>query len=249
MKRIPMFLMIALCLAYPVCADTTSDGSAGPSSPGDVAAALSLLEDALGTARGLEDYEVTLYKRERIDGTLGEEERTTFKWKHPFSVYVRTEEGGDRGREIIYVKGEYEDKMIVSPGGILGGLTVKIAPDSVIVTRNNRHIITEAGITPTLELIISIITADMRELSSPIRVEFIDKVMYQDKPCSQIRVHESSYASLTEIYLYRDTLLPAAFISYNESGELIESYRYKDYRVNIGLTEYDFDPDNDSYDF
>ena len=208
MKRTTMFLMIFVCLAHPVCADTTSGGSTGPSSHGDAAAALSLLEDALKVARGLDDYEVTLYKRERIDGVLGEEERMAFKWKRPFSVYVRTEEGSDRGREIIYVKGEYEDKMIVSPGGILGGLTVKIAPDSVIVTRNNRHIITEAGITPTLELIISIITTDMGEPSSPIRVEYIDRVMFQDKPCSLIRVHESNYAYLTEIYLYRDTLLP-----------------------------------------
>jgi len=245
MKRTLVFLVIVLFLSYPVCADTID----GFSSPDDTAIALSLLDGALETARGLEDYQVTLYKRERIDGTLREEERTTFKWKHPFSVYVRTEEGGDRGREIIYVKGEYEDKMIVSPGGILGGMTVKIALDNRIATRNNRHIITEAGITPTLELIMSIITADMQEPSFPIRVEFIDSVMFQEKPCSLIRVHKSSYAYLTEIYLYQDTLLPAAFISYDENGELIESYRYRDYQINIGLTEHDFDPDNDTYNF
>jgi len=51
------------------------------------------------------------------------------------------------------------------------------------------------------------------------------------------------------IYLYRDTLLPAAFISYDENGELIEPYRYQDYQINIGLTKHDFDPDNDTYNF
>jgi hypothetical protein len=238
-----------MCLAHPVYADMYSGDTTNRSSSGDAAAALSLLDDALEAARGLEDYQVTLYKRERIGGILGEEERMTFKWKRPFSVYVRMEEGSDRGQEIIYVMGEYEDKMLVSPGGILGGMTVKIAPDSGIVTRNNRHIITEAGITPTLERVISIITTDMEDPSSPIQVECIDSVPFQDAPCSLIRVHESHYAYLTEIYLYRDTLLPAAFISYDEGGDLIESYRYRDYQVNIGLTEHDFDPDNDSYNF
>lgn len=248
-RKITIFMIFVLCLAHPLLADTVSEGTTGTSSPGDAVVALSLLDDALGTAWELEDYQVTLYKRERIDGVLGDEERMAFKWKRPFSVYVRVEEGSDRGQEIIYVQGEYEDKMIVNPGGILGGMTVKIAPDSGIVTRNNRHIITEAGITPTLERIISIITTDMSDPSSPIQVECIDRVMFQDKPCSLILVHESHYAYLTEIYLYRDSLLPAAFISYNEAGELIESYRYREYRVNIGLTEYDFDPDNESYNF
>ncbi|MBN1883511.1 MAG: DUF1571 domain-containing protein [Deltaproteobacteria bacterium] len=249
MKRIPIFLIIMLCAAYPVCADMYSVKTDDLPLSNDVTMALSLLEDALETARGLEDYQVTLFKRERIDGILGEEERMTFKWRRPFSVYVRVEEGGDKGQEIIYVKGEYEDKMIVSPGGILGGMTLKIAPDSGIVTKNNRHIITEAGITPTLERIISIIVTDSENPSSPIRVEYHDHILFQEKPCNLIRVHENSYAYLTEIYLYRDTLLPAAFISYNEAGELIESYRYQDYLINIGLGEDDFDPDNDEYNF
>ena len=249
MKRIPTFLMVFICLSYPVYAETYSRETPGFSSPDDALVALSLLGDALETARGLEDYQVTLFKRERIKGILREEERMTFKWKRPFSVYILMEKGKDRGQEIIYVQGEYEDKMVVSPGGVLGGMTMKIAPDSGIVTRNNRHIITEAGIAPTLELAVSIISSDMKDPKSNIQVEYIDSVMFQDRPCILIRVHESRYAYLTEIYLYSDTLLPAAFISSDEAGDLIESFRYQDYRTNVGLTEYDFNPENDAYNF
>jgi len=249
MKKISAVLAILLSLAFPAYADTNTGGTGDLSATDETTAAVSLLENSLEIARGLMDYQVTLYKRERVGGMLKDEERMTFKWKRPFSVYIRVEDGKEAGQEIIYVKGENEDKMVVSPGRILGGMTMKIAPDSGIVTRNNRHIITEAGITPTLERIITIITTDAGDPSSPIRVEYHDRVLFQEKPCSLIRVHESSYAYLTEIYLYRDTLLPAAFISYNEAGDLIESYRYRDYHVNIGLTDYDFDPDNDTYNF
>jgi hypothetical protein len=248
-RRKLVFLVMMLCVACSAYADTNSDGAADLSSPDDTTIALSLLERSLDVARGLEDYQVTLYKRERVRGVLGDEEKMTLKWRHPFSVYIRMEEGKDIGQEIIYVMGEYEDKMIVSPGRILGGMTMKIATDSSLVTRNNRHLITEAGITPTLELTASIISTDIDDPKSPIRVEYTHQVMFHDMPCSLIRVYESSYAYYAEVYIFHDTLLPAAFVCYDENGELIESYRYRDYRLNIGLTEYDFDPDNDTYNF
>ena len=215
----------------------------------DAEEAISLLRDAKVRADSLEDYTLILIKQERMDGVLLPVSVAFVKWKGPFSIYLKFLEGKDRGREIIYIEGKYRDKMIVSPGGILGALTIKVSPDSLIAKRNNRHTITEAGMSNTIKRILSIIENEYRKPSSNISVVFFGEEVFENDKCIHIRIDKSSYAERTEVYLYSDTLFPHTIISYEKGGELLESYRYSDIRTNVGLDDSDFDPLNEEYDF
>ena len=65
----------------------------------------------------------------------------------------------------------------------------------------------------------------------------------------RIRIENSSYAPKTEIAFDPQTLLPILITSYDGDGLLVESYRYRDIKTNVGLTDADFDPENPLYHF
>jgi len=218
-------------------------------SASDTEEAISVLREAKHRTDSLEDYTLTLKKQERIDGALGPVNVVFVKWKRPFSIYLKFLEGNDKGREVIFVEGKYRDKMIVSPGGILGALTIKVAPDSLIAKKNNRHNITEAGMSNTIGRILTIIEKEQKEPSSDISVTFFGEKPLEKDMCIHIRIDKSSYAARTEVYLNSDTLYPHTIISYDEDGELLESYNYSDIKTNVGLDDSDFDPKNKEYTF
>ena len=231
-------LLISLLLAFPQV-----------TSASDTEKAISVLRDAKYRTDLLEDYTLILKKQERIDGVLNPVDVIFVKWKRPFSIYLKFLEGNDKGREVIFIEGKYRDKMIVSPGGILGALTIKIAPDSIIAKKNNRHKITEAGMSNTIGRILSVIEDESEKPSSDASVVFFEEEKYDNDVCIHIRINKSSYAARTEVYLYSDTLYPHTIISYDEDGELLESYNYSEIKTNVGLDDEDFDPDNKEYNF
>lgn len=51
------------------------------------------------------------------------------------------------------------------------------------------------------------------------------------------------------LWLDRATHIPVEVAIYDHEGNLYEQYRHKKLRINVGLTEADFDPDNPDYDF
>ena len=54
-------------------------------------------------------------------------EMTELKIRHtPFSVYMKWHEGTDIGREVLFIEGQLDDKLLVSPGNVLP--TVKLDP-------------------------------------------------------------------------------------------------------------------------
>lgn len=249
MKRFILYfllIVVFLPLSFPV---GTLSAVAAETPGDDMETALSLMEESLEIIDTLHDYRAIFYKQERINGKLFAEEKILMKWMAPQYIYMRFEQGEQKGQELIYVEGRNDNLMTVSPGGAMGMMTLDIAPDSDMALKKNRHTVPEAGIGPNLSQSLSILETDRRDPAATVWVEYTESVSFHNEECYLIRIHESSYAALSEVYIYRDTKLPAGFISYNVSGELFEAYRYADIRTNIGLSEYDFDPNNEEYDF
>lgn len=57
------------------------------------------------------------------------------------------------------------------------------------------------------------------------------------------------YASRVELWVDEETRLPLAVRIYAHDGALYERYEHHDLRVNVGLSERDFDPENPAYHF
>lgn len=213
---------------------------------GRVLGVLKEAERRLGTLR---DYTLKIERQERVKGKLSPPETMFVKWRRPFSVYIKTISGKHKDREIIYVRGKNNDKMIVSPGGLLGGLTVKISPDSVLAKKDSRHTITEAGLPAVIARMISTIQDEKKEKGCPIEVSYAGEESRSPEKVICLRIKNSGYAPRTDIELWAESLLPYSIISYDTDGSLLESYTYRDIKTNVGLTDADFDPTNPDYRF
>jgi hypothetical protein len=212
----------------------------------DYTAACSLLWDAKERVDSLSDYTLTLTSQERVGGKLLPEATMFVKFKRPFSVYIKNLTGKHVNREIIYVKGKYNNKMIVSPGGILGMLTARVSP---YTKGESRHTITEAGLPNTISRMVTILEEGETSPACRAAVTYLGEGYSSSEKVIRVRIVNSSYAPKTELALDAATLLPVEIVSYDTNGSLLESYRYHDIRPNVGLTDADFDPKNPGYHF
>ncbi len=55
--------------------------------------------------------------------------------------------------------------------------------------------------------------------------------------------------SRTEICIDRERALPTSLRLWDTEGRLVGTYTYRDYRLNVGLADREFDVANDAYGF
>ncbi len=73
--------------------------------------------------------------------------------KKPFSVHFKWIAGDAKGRELIYVQGQYEDKihtLLAPTDPRLFSKVMALAPDNPLVKSRSRYPITDAGIGPLI---------------------------------------------------------------------------------------------------
>ncbi len=100
----------------------------------------------------MDAYVLRLKRREVVNGRRQPEEIVLFKFRRePFSVYLKWLGNEAHGREVIYVKGRFDNliHMLVAAGDIPlvpGGKRIALALDNLFVKSSSRHAITEAGL-------------------------------------------------------------------------------------------------------
>jgi hypothetical protein len=233
-----------------------------------------LLDDASRRLEKLhkevKDYRCILVKRERIQGKLMPSQRMHVKVRHelaedgevvtPFSVYLRFFGRRDlEGREVLYVKGQNNNKMLVRKGGrLLANMTLKLSPQSPLAMSGNRFAVTEIGIENLLRRLVALGKIETRYAEC--EVTEIQDIAVAGRPCTGIQIRHPVRRQhfryhVARIYIDRELQLPICFQSYDwpkEEGQvppLIEEYTYVDLRINVGLDDADFDPSNDEYHF
>ena len=236
------------------------------------------LDPALETAKeGLErireelfDYTGMLVKRERVQGKLMETEFIKFKIRNerivkgkkvPFSIYMRFLKPNDfRGREVIWVKGQNNNKLIAheNPRKIIGRVTVKLDPDGAMAMKGNRYPIYEAGIENLIVKLVEKATRD-REAGDCI-VNYSDNAKINKRPCKLIELihnekREPYEFHKAKVYIDKELDLPVRYVCWDwpskKGGKprLMEEYTYVNLKINVGLTDKDFDPKNPAYDY
>lgn len=96
---------------------------------------------------GVTDYTAVFHKQQRVGGVLQPEEKTQFKFMKPFSVYMKWIGGSHTGREALFVRGKYHDRLLVHLGGMANYFapTMALYPNGMLAMRNNLRPITESG--------------------------------------------------------------------------------------------------------
>ncbi len=234
------------------------------------------LDPLLQVARRLEqhmhenirDYSASLVKRERIHGKLGEETRMQVKVRNPqqtaagklpLAAYLKfTYPASVKGREVIWVAGQNDNRLISHESGFLNLKRFNLEPTGMLAMLGNKYPITEIGMLRLVEKLIEKGERD-RELGL-CEVEVIDGQRVGDRECRLYQViHPEASAGfdfhIAQIFVDVDRNIPlryAAFMWPQASGEdppLEEEYTYLDVQLNIGLSAEEFDPDNPEYDF
>ncbi len=233
---------------------------------------LELAERGLKELRdNIHDYTCTVIRRERIGGNLRPYEFMAAKVREPRvdkegvvttpqSVYVKfLKPEGVAGREALFVRGRDNNKMLVRRGGTrMAYMTTFLDPEAPIAMEVNRYPITEIGFAKLVERLLEVCREDMKY--DEVEVRYFEGAKIGDRVCTRISVehpHERDHFRYHRavIFLDDERQLPLGYASYtwpqSPGGAplLIEEYIYTDVKVNIGLTDADFDADNPEYGF
>ncbi len=218
----------------------------------------------------IRDYTCTLTRRERVDGRLLGYETMFVKVRHrrkedgrvvqPFSVYVRfLSPDRVKGREVIYVDGRNDGKLIVRNGGIrFAHITTSLFPDSPAAMQQSRYPVTEIGV---LNLTQRLIANGEKELQDRnYEAKLVQGAKINGRSCTVVQMMhkvrgEGLAYKTARILIDDELLLPVHYSAYDwpdqEGGKpvLLEEYTYTDLKLNVGLTDWDFDHHNESYQF
>jgi hypothetical protein len=227
-------------------------------------AALRIAQDALVRIRSdVNDYSCTLVKRERVAGVLNEPEYiytevrnrkvVEGQVKTPFSVYMYFLKPADiKGREVIYVEGVNNNKLVAHEGGSILKLAppVWLRPDGPIAMRGQLYPITDVGIE---NLITKLIEKGERDRQrDECDVQFIKNAKINGRTCTVLQVthpHPRTHFDfhIARVFIDDELNLPVRYAAYSwptaegANPEVIEEYTYLNLKINVGLSDDDFD--------
>ena len=117
----------------------------------DLAAIRALVEAAAKKWDTVADFEARLVKKEVVNGKQMPTDEVIYRYRRqPMSVYMKTLSEAGKGREVLYVKGQYGDKLHIITGkgdnALVGaGYKTELDPDSRLATQRSRQKVTDAG--------------------------------------------------------------------------------------------------------
>lgn len=225
--------------------------SAAPAQAEEPPALLARMESSYARVR---DYTATFKKRERIRGVLGDQEVIELKYQRPFRVYLRWLGGSKEGREVLFIEGENENRLLVyDPSGIQRFFTLLLDPHDSRVMRENRHPITHIGIGK----LIGLIAENARRAWSRGELRLIDRGSGEEggRP---VRRYEGIlpndpargyFCARLVLAVDQESWLPVRTWIYEWDGDLVGDYAYIGLRLNPGLAPQEFNPSNPAYQF
>lgn len=212
--------------------------------------------------QNIRDYTCILVKRERINGTLGDYQYMAVKIRnHPFSVYLKFLKPDEvAGREVIYQEGANKGELQAHEGkGLRARLgTFSFNPTSAIAMDGNRYPITQIGIANLTHRLIEVATHDKQ--FGECQVQFRKNAKVNNRVCTVIEVvhpipRRNFLFHKAVVYVDDELNIPIRYEAYSwprqPGGDpvLDEEYTYLNMRLNVGLTDADFDIHNPAYHY
>ena len=209
------------------------------------------------------DYTATLTRQERIGDILTEKNTIRAKIRNelenqPLSVYVLfTQPSAVRGREVIWVAGENENKITAHEGGLLNLFRVIQPHDGFVAMMGSRYSIAETGIQRMMATLIQHALHDRKYDECEVQ---LSEIQSAGVACRRIRVvhpikREHFIFHMVEVDIDLQRNIPVRLASWlwpeTDGAEppLTEEYIYTDIKLNVGLTNDDFNPDSEQYNY
>jgi hypothetical protein len=211
----------------------------------------------------VQDYSGVIIKTERIGG----KPITTVLFakirEKPFSVYLyfldRSNDKGVKGREVVYLQGKNDDKLIGhSPGLLTGRIRLSLAPTNPLATLGEHYPITEIGLANLCRQLIR--RGEAVADPSRVQVKRFPEARINDRSCTLIQVmypvdEPRLWGYLARVFLDKQWGFPIRVEIFelpadrSQGPQLLEEYTYLNLKLNNGYTDADFDPKNRQYKF
>lgn len=106
-------------------------------------AAYSIAKSMFANAKNVQSLTYTMTKQERIEGEMVKQKSFTKFTKQPFRVYIQ-QLAPKKGLEVLYVKGQNNNKAIINPNGF-PWVNIKANPMGSIMRDKQHHTLHESG--------------------------------------------------------------------------------------------------------
>jgi hypothetical protein len=188
----------------------------------------------------------------------------------PLSVYLNfLKPDNVKGREVVWVEGQNNNKLRAHEGGGLGSKflpSVWLDPDGALAMRGNLHPIYDVGIE---NLVVKLIEKGqtVRALGPEnCEVTFTKGAKIKGskddvRTCTVLNVRHPEQREpyefhLAQVFIDDELQVPIRYVAYHwptaagdTTGPVIEEYTYLNLKLNVGLTDADFDSNNPNYNF
>ncbi|MCC6493460.1 MAG: DUF1571 domain-containing protein [Pirellulales bacterium] len=210
--------------------------------------------------QNIRDYSAILYKQERINGELGEQEVAFVRVRHqPFAVHMFFL-SPNKGRECLYIDGLNGEKGVLHArdSGFRRKLGVfKLDPDGRLAMAGQKYPITKIGIRNLTTELIAVASNDVGYGECEVRTAQteIGAANGEKRPVTMIEViHPTPRRNFrfhkAQVFIDNELRVPIRYAAYlwpDQPGEqppLEEAYTYLNLKLNNGFTDADFDPEN-----
>ncbi|MDB4539813.1 DUF1571 domain-containing protein [Saprospiraceae bacterium] len=217
----------------------------------------------------IRDYTATMASQVLVDGELQPEKYLFVKIRHeqepengtkiPFAAYTKfLKPQNAAGQEALWVEGQNDDKLIAHAAGLLNLKRVYLDPNGAMAMKGNRYPIQDIGFRNLIAKIVD--HADEDRHHPECQVTLTRDVDINGRNCTMLEVTHAEQSPdvdfhLARFYLDDERNIPIAYEAYlwpaveGEAPPLLEKYFYSDIQLNAGLTDADFDPSNEEYNY
>ncbi len=218
----------------------------------------------------IRDYTATITRRELVNGKLSDYQSMFVKVRNrktrdgqtivPLSAYLKfTSPSSVAGREVVWVEGKNEGKLCAHEArGLISLKSWWLDPDGRFAMDGNKYPIYEIGVENLAAKLIEKGERDRKY--GECEVKFYENAKINGRLCSVIKVihpirRDHFDFHIAQIYIDNEMNIPVRYAAWTwpekEGGRpvLEEEYTYTNVKLNVGLTDADFSPNNPNYNF
>ena len=208
-----------------------------------------LLGTAVASVSAAEDMSCRLVRTEMVGDILQKEEVLDFQQRFsPQSLRLKWVGERNKGRDLLYVTGQNDGKVLVKePGAITniftGGKPVSLALDSPLLKAQSRYLPDVAGYNNLVKRL-----RRLYDDARPLGLVWVSERPSEMVAGRRLQTYEVSFESVLLDSNVRRMIvtfdvaasLPTHTVIYDGKNQLVEDYDWQHLRLNVGLTDADF---------
>ncbi|MEX0704669.1 MAG: DUF1571 domain-containing protein [Planctomycetales bacterium] len=233
---------------------------------------LRLLEQGVRRLESIDGYRATFRRQERVGGRLLDPETMRVSVRHaPYAVYLKWVEG-NVGRELLYVEGRNDGRLLVRLDGWKGRMlpALSVDPHGSKAMEGSRYPATQFGMLALCRLLVRDRYADVAGGAGP-RCLMVTNQRFRGRACTYFRLEYASPGDSDAARVYRKSVqiiddelsLPLWIANYTwptdgegfegdqalDEATLIEHYTYSDLDLAPRFADDEFDRAHPEYGF